>query len=48
MNHPINRFKQAIRTRQVQIGLWASLSSHYATEVIAGAGFDWIDRKSVV
>ena len=42
MNHPINRFKQAIAARKVQIGLWASLSSHYTTEVIAGAGFDWI------
>ena len=42
MNHPINRFKQALQAGQPQIGLWASLSSHYATEVIAGAGFDWI------
>ena len=42
MNHPINRFKQGLQAGQAQIGLWASLSSHYATEVIAGAGFDWI------
>jgi 4-hydroxy-2-oxoheptanedioate aldolase len=42
VNHPINRFKQGLRANQPQIGLWASLSSHYATEVIAGAGFDWI------
>ncbi len=42
MNHPINRFKQGLQAKQPQIGLWASLSSHYATEVIAGAGFDWI------
>jgi 4-hydroxy-2-oxoheptanedioate aldolase len=42
MNHPTNRFKQGLQAGQPQIGLWASLSSHYATEVIAGAGFDWI------
>src|SRR4029079_17799351 len=35
-------FKQAIRGGRPQIGLWASLCSNLAAEVIAGAGFDWI------
>lgn len=39
---PANTFKQALRAGRAQIGLWASLCSNIATEVIAGAGFDWI------
>jgi 4-hydroxy-2-oxoheptanedioate aldolase len=39
---PANPFKRAIRSGRVQIGLWSSLSSNYAVEVTAGAGFDWL------
>ena len=39
---PTNPFKQAIREGRPQIGLWSSLCSNVAAEVIAGAGFDWI------
>lgn len=39
---PTNSFKQAIREGRPQIGLWSSLCSNVAAEVIAGAGFDWI------
>lgn len=39
---PANSFKQALREGRPQIGLWASLCSNIAAEVIAGAGFDWI------
>jgi len=39
---PTNSFKQAIREGRPQIGLWSSLCSNLAAEVIAGAGFDWI------
>jgi len=39
---PTNTFKQAIREGRPQIGLWTSLCSNIAAEVIAGAGFDWI------
>jgi 4-hydroxy-2-oxoheptanedioate aldolase len=39
---PINLFKQAIREGRPQIGLWSSLCSNVAAEVIAGSGFDWI------
>ncbi|HJU21457.1 MAG TPA: aldolase/citrate lyase family protein [Casimicrobiaceae bacterium] len=42
MDLPVNRFKHAIAAGQSQIGLWCSLSSHYALEVVAGAGFDWL------
>jgi len=37
-----NTFKQAIREGRPQIGLWCSLCSNIAAEVIAGAGFNWI------
>jgi 4-hydroxy-2-oxoheptanedioate aldolase len=39
---PANPFKQAIREGRPQIGLWSSLCSNVAAEVVAGAGFDWI------
>src|SRR5690348_4433077 len=39
---PVNTFKRALREGKSQIGLWCSLSNHYAIEVVAGAGFDWI------
>jgi 4-hydroxy-2-oxoheptanedioate aldolase len=39
---PVNRLKHALHDGQVQIGLWSSLSSHIAAEIVAGAGFDWI------
>src|SRR5262245_41690679 len=39
---PTNTFKQAIREGRTQIGLWCSLCSNIAAEVIAGAGYDWI------
>lgn len=39
---PINRFKKAIRENRQQIGLWSTLSTALAAEVVAGAGFDWL------
>lgn len=39
-NH--NLFKEKIGQGHVQLGLWASLASSYTTEVVAGAGYDWI------
>ena len=42
MELPVNSFKRALKANKVQIGLWCSLSSHYATELVAGSGFDWI------
>lgn len=42
MDLPINHFKQAIHAGRQQIGLWSSLASNITTEVLAGAGFDWL------
>ena len=42
MNFPLNRFKAALRAGQPQVGLWSSLSSAAATEILADSGFDWI------
>src|SRR6478672_9051631 len=39
---PQNPFKKAIAAGRQQIGLWVSLASPYAAEVVAGAGFDWL------
>jgi 4-hydroxy-2-oxoheptanedioate aldolase len=37
-----NAFKHALAAGQVQIGLWSSLCSPIAAEIVADAGFDWI------
>ena len=39
---PQNAFKEAIAAGRQQIGLWVSLASPYAAEVVAGSGFDWL------
>jgi 4-hydroxy-2-oxoheptanedioate aldolase len=39
---PPNLFKAALGAGQPQIGLWSALCSNIASEIIAGAGFDWI------
>ncbi len=39
---PGNRFKQALREGRQQIGLWSTLSTAFAAEAVAGAGFDWL------
>jgi 4-hydroxy-2-oxoheptanedioate aldolase len=42
MDPPINRFKQRLLAGDQQIGLWTSLASAYAAEIVAGSGFDWM------
>lgn len=42
MDLPRNTFKHAIAAGQLQIGLWSSLTSNIAAEIVADAGFDWI------
>jgi 4-hydroxy-2-oxoheptanedioate aldolase len=37
-----NEFKHAIVAGKLQIGLWSSLCSNIAAEVISDSGFDWI------
>lgn len=39
---PVNHFKHALQAGQAQIGLWSTLPSSYVSELIAGAGFDWL------
>ncbi len=41
MKYPDNSFTHAIRAKQKQVGLWVSLSSPFAAEVTAPAGYDW-------
>jgi 4-hydroxy-2-oxoheptanedioate aldolase len=42
MQTPVNPFKQALREKRAQIGLWLGLAGSYSTEICAGAGFDWL------
>ncbi|MFB0491007.1 4-hydroxy-2-oxoheptanedioate aldolase [Methylobacterium sp. OAE515] len=42
MDSLTNRFKAALAEGHQQIGLWCSLASPISTEVVAGAGFDWL------
>ncbi len=42
MNIQKNKFKEALINGTPQKGLWTTLSSSYSTEVLAGAGFDWM------
>lgn len=37
-----NAFKQAISNGQKQLGLWIAIGHHYAAEVVADAGYDWV------
>ncbi|MEV8467596.1 aldolase/citrate lyase family protein [Fluviibacterium sp. DFM31] len=41
MNISENRFTRALARGDQQIGLWISLCSNFAAEVVASAGFDW-------
>jgi len=42
MQTPTNLFKQALRERRPQIGLWMGLANDYTAEICALAGFDWL------
>jgi 4-hydroxy-2-oxoheptanedioate aldolase len=39
---PRNPFKAAIAAGRQQIGLWCSLPSAFAAEIVAPAGYDWL------
>lgn len=41
MNVKPNAFLAALRAGKPQLGVWVGLSSPFAAEIIAGAGFDW-------
>ncbi len=38
----VNAFKARLLAGDSQIGLWCSLASAYAAEIVAGARFDWL------
>jgi len=42
MDMPRNSFKHAIAKGQLQIGLWCSLCSPVAIEVVSHSGYDWL------
>ncbi len=42
MDLPRNTFKHAIAAGQLQIGLWCSLCSNVAAEIVAHSGYDWL------
>ncbi len=42
MQTPVNLFKQALKERHPQIGLWMGLANDYTAEICALAGFDWL------
>jgi 4-hydroxy-2-oxoheptanedioate aldolase len=42
MQTPANPFKQALRDKRLQLGLWLGLADSYCAEICAGAGFDWL------
>jgi len=42
MDFPVNGFKQGLRDGRQLVGLWSSLSSAAATEILGDSGFDWI------
>jgi len=39
---PVNLLKRALREDRAQIGLWSTLASPTAAEIVAGSGFDWV------
>lgn len=42
MQLPENAFKRAIASGTPQIGLWISLCSNFAAEIVAPSGYDWV------
>ncbi|MEA2987896.1 MAG: 2-dehydro-3-deoxyglucarate aldolase [Alphaproteobacteria bacterium] len=37
-----NAFKHALAQRRLQIGLWSSLCSNIAADIVCDSGFDWV------
>lgn len=42
MQVPSNAFRDALRARHPQIGLWLGLADRYSAELLAGVGYDWL------
>lgn len=39
---PANHFKRALKNGRAQIGVWSTIPSPYVSELVAGAGYDWV------
>lgn len=37
-----NHFKRGLAAKVPQVGLWSTLPDPYVSEIVAGAGFDWV------
>jgi 4-hydroxy-2-oxoheptanedioate aldolase len=42
MQVPTNTFRDALRAKRPQIGLWLGLADSYCAELLAGVGYDWL------
>ena len=42
MQTPQNAFKRRLLAKELQIGLWCSLGSNIAAEIVGDSGFDWM------
>jgi len=42
MDMPRNAFKHALAAGELQIGLWCSLCSNIAVDIVSDSGFDWL------
>ena len=42
MDLPRNPFKHALAAGELQVGLWCSLCSNIAVDVVSDSGFDWL------
>ena len=42
MDLPRNEFKHALAAGKLQIGLWCSLASNIAAEIVSDSGYDWL------
>jgi 4-hydroxy-2-oxoheptanedioate aldolase len=42
MDNTRNAFKHAIAAGQLQVGLWCSLCSNIAIDIVSDSGFDWL------
>lgn len=42
MDLPKNTLKQAIAANRLPIGLWCSLCSNLAADIVTDSGFDWV------
>ena len=42
MKLAVNKFTQALKNSEKQIGLWLSLRNNFAAEVVSPSGYDWL------